>query len=88
MATKPRIYTSKDEVLEGAMETVVEAGLIPADATASMKLRTLALHGAEQLIEERERAEKIAAYEELARDEERLEAITAWNRAAAEDGLI
>jgi hypothetical protein len=86
--TKPRIYTSRDEELDGAIELVVEAGLTPSDATEAKKLRTLALYGAGQLIEHMERSEKIAAYEELAQDEERLAVITAWNHAAAEDGLI
>ena len=88
MATKDRIYTSLDSQVSEALELAGEIGLVEAGASRSERLHALTVYAKEQLLEERDMAERLAAYEEVARDEERGAIIRASNLAAVEDGLL
>jgi hypothetical protein len=88
MATKERVYTALDSQVSEALEMAVEGGLVELGASRSQRLHALAVYAKEQLVEEKDLAERIAAYDEIAGDEERSAIIDASVLAAVEDGLL
>lgn len=88
MATKERVYTSLDPQVSEALELAAEIGLVEARASRSERLHALTVYAKEHLLEERDMAERLAAYDEVARDEERSAIIRASNLSAVEDGLL
>lgn len=87
-AKSNRVYTWRDQTVDGAFAHAVELRLVSETASNSDKLHALVAYADKHLVEERERKEKIAAYTELATDNERREAIYAANLQALEDGIL
>jgi hypothetical protein len=88
MATKDRVYTALDSQVSEALELAVEGGLVELGASRSERLHALAVYAKDQLLQEKDLVERIAAYDEIAGDEERSAIIEASVLAAVEDGLL
>lgn len=83
-----RVYASKTETVERAMEMVVELGLTAPRASQAEKLSSVITFAESKLSDEVSLKERIRAYDEIARDTERSEAIRASVLDGARHGLI
>ena len=83
-----RVYTAKTETVSQAMRLAVAQGLVSQNASQSEKLAKLVEFARSQLSEERDRTERIKAYEAISRDNEREQAIRSSVINNARHGLI
>lgn len=84
-----RIYITRTPLLDEAIDAASEAGIVEAaEAPISRKAEGWALYGYQRWHEEREREEKLAAYEAIGADDSHLQAIRAANRRAVDAGIL
>lgn len=83
-----RVYASKTETVDRAMEMVVELGFTSPGASQAEKLSSVIAFAESRLSDEVSLNERIRAYDEIARDTERSEAIRASVLDGARHGLI
>lgn len=84
-----RIYMTVTPELEEAIEAAPEAGVVEEEeAPISRKAQGWALYGYQRWREDREREQKLAAYEAIGADDDHLEAIRAANRRAVDAGVL
>jgi hypothetical protein len=84
-----RIYMTVTSELEEALEAAPEAGVVDEpDAPVSRKAQGWAIYGYQRWQEDREREEKLAAYEAIGADDDHLDAIRAANKRAVDAGIL
>lgn len=84
-----RIYMTMTPLLEEALQAAPEAGIVErAEAPVSRKAQAWALYGYRRWHEDREREEKLAAYEAIGANDDHLDAIRAANKRAVDAGVL